>query len=279
MKIAILGAGKFGVNVIEALLDGGHDITLVDLNTSRLDLISKQYDVLTYVGDIRTVDVLEQIEISSFDFLLSCTSSDDVNIIAASNAKALGCQKVAARMSEPDYTHQYDFICRHYGIDAIVNPNIILAEAIYNTLIEKCFEKPGKHKVMIIGGGRSGFYLADKLSSRGDYVKLIEVNEDRCRYLCDHLHNVMVLHGRGTDIALLEEEDFTTMDAFVTATGSDEEDLLMALTARDHGVKNVISKVKYSSYNELAEKLGIDALFNPMTLSATEILRIISEDK
>lgn len=279
MKIAILGAGKFGVNVIEALLDRGHDITLVDLNRSRLDLISRQYDVLTYVGDIRTVDVLEQIETGSFDFLLSCTSSDDVNIIAASNAKALGCRKVAARMSEPDYTQQYDFICSNYGIDAIVNPGFLLAEAIYNTLVEKCFDKPGKHKVMIVGGGRSGFYLAEKLSSHGDYVKIIEVSEERCSYLCDHLHNVMVLHGRGTDIALLEEEDFTSMDAFVTTTGSDEEDLLMALTARDHGVRNVISKVKYSSYNELVAKLGIDVVFNPMTLSAAEILRIISKDK
>ena len=65
------------------------------------------------------------------------------------------------------------------------------------------------HKVMIIGGGKTGFYLAEKLAEFGAAVKLVEKNKERCHYLSTHLNNVMVLHSDGTDISLLEEENMT----------------------------------------------------------------------
>ena len=60
----------------------------------------------------------------------------------------------------------------------------------------------------------------------------------------------MILHGDGTDIAMLEEENLNEMDAFVTATGYDEENLLLALTAKQHGIADVISKVSHESYTD-----------------------------
>ena len=55
---------------------------------------------------------------------------------------------------------------------------------------------------MIIGGGKTGFYLAEKLSEFGAMVKLVEKNMERCRYLSTHLSNVMILHSDGTDLPL-----------------------------------------------------------------------------
>ncbi len=363
MKIAIMGAGKLGLRVTEALLDGDYDITLVDTNEARLTMLSQQYDVLTYVGDARTIDILKEMDIDSYDFLLACTSSDDANIIAASNAKALGCRKVVARLTEPEYMNQNDFICHHYKIDSIINPDMLITGEIYRYLIEKYslsngvytskriamieidadresrvvgkpitefrnilpntlvvgISRHGKiiiphgtdtiesgdllylvgekeemlkyarkftvrrkndtQKVMIVGGGRTGFYLAQKLADYGAYVKIIESSEKRCHYLSSHLNNVMVLNGNGTDLALLEEENFEQMDAFVTATGFDEENLLLALTAKNHGIEDVISKVSHESYDDLISKLGIDIVLNPMDISASAILRIISGSK
>ncbi len=63
-----------------------------------------------------------------------------------------------------------------------------------NTLICK--------KVMIVGGGKTGFYLADKLSEFGIAVKVIEKDKDRCYYLSTHLDDVMILHGDATIIRL-----------------------------------------------------------------------------
>jgi hypothetical protein len=61
-------------------------------------------------------------------------------------------------------------------------------------------------KVMIIGGGKTGYYLAEKLSEFGIAVKIVEKSKERCYYLSTHLEDVMILHGDATDTSLLEEE-------------------------------------------------------------------------
>ena len=71
MKIAILGAGKLGLRIAEALLNNdSYDITIVDTNEDKLEQISQTLDVLTFVGDAKTSDTLKQIKIKDFDFLL-----------------------------------------------------------------------------------------------------------------------------------------------------------------------------------------------------------------
>ena len=88
----------------------------------------------------------------------------------------------------------------------------------------------------------------------------------------------MVLNGDGADITLLEEEDFGSMDAFVTATGYDEENILLALTAKNHGVEDVISKVSHESYSDLLSKLDLDMVLNPLDITASTILTAIRGD-
>ena len=130
-------------------------------------------------------------------------------------------------------------------------------------------------KVMIIGGGKTGYYLASRLSEYGVFVKIIEKDKARCHYLANKLENVMVLNGDGSNVGLLTEEDMDEMDAFVTATGYDEENLLLALMAKTHGIEDVISKVSHDSYTDLISKLGIDVVLNPLDISCSTILRLI----
>lgn len=134
-------------------------------------------------------------------------------------------------------------------------------------------------KVMIAGGGKTGFYLADKLSEFGVSVKLIEKNKERCYYLSSHLNDVMILHGDATDSNLLDEENFDEMDAFVAATGLDEENLLLALIAKQRNIEDVISKVSRQSYKDLIERMGVDMVLNPLDIVASNILRYIQGSK
>ena len=149
-------------------------------------------------------------------------------------------------------------------------------------LHKKVHEK-GKYtnlqKVMIVGGGKTGYYLASMLSEFGIAVKVIEKDKDRCYYLSTHLDDVMILHGDATDTSLLEEENMAEMDAFVTATGLDEENLLLALMAKQKGVEDVISKVSRQSYKDLIERMGIDMALNPLDIVASIILRYIQGSK
>lgn len=149
-------------------------------------------------------------------------------------------------------------------------------------LAAKVHEK-GKYtnlqKVMIIGGGKTGLYLAKKLADFGISVKVIERSKSRCHYLSTHLDDVMILHGDATDINLLEEENLDDMDAVVTATGFDEENLLLALMAKQHKIEDVIAKVSRENYVSLIEKMGIDMALNPLDITAASILRFIQGSK
>lgn len=172
-----------------------------------------------------------------------------------------------------------------HGDDVIRNGDFLYVIGEKDRIIElnrKVHER-GKYtnlqKVMIIGGGKTGFYLADRLSMFGAAVKLVEKDLDRCRYLSTHLNNVMVLHSDGTDLSLLEEENMNEMDAFVTATGYDEENLLLALTAKQHGIADVISKVSHENYKDLIERMGVDMVLNPLDITASNILRFIQGSK
>ncbi|MEL7656948.1 MAG: Trk system potassium transporter TrkA [Bacillota bacterium] len=134
-------------------------------------------------------------------------------------------------------------------------------------------------KVMILGGGKTGLYLAQKLSEFGISVKIIDRDKARCQYLSNHLDDVLVLHGDATDMTLLEEEDIDEMDAVVTATGFDEENLLLALMAKQRGIEDVIAKVSRESYATLIESMGIDMALNPLDMTASHILRFIQGSK
>lgn len=364
MKIAIVGAGKLGLKVVNALVGGDHAITVFDVNEAVLNKIGQQYDVMTVAGNAKQISLLKDRGIENFDFLIACTDSDEQNIVIASFAKNLGCSKVIARVRDPEHMNQMDFIMETMNIDHIVNPDLSITKEIYKYLVEKytltngifssgkvslvqfkvqkykkliglsmidvskvlpnmlvvAISRNGKiiiphgktviddhdtlyligekseivelhkkvhekgkytnlQKVMIIGGGKTGYYLAGKLSEFGIAVKLIEKSKERCYYLSTHLDDVMVLHGDATDTSLLEEENLDEMDAFVAATGFDEENLLLALIAKQRGVEDVISKVSHQSYKDLIEKMGVDMALNPLDIVASTILRYIQGSK
>lgn len=132
---------------------------------------------------------------------------------------------------------------------------------------------------MIIGGGKTGYYLAQRLADFGASVKLVEQSKERCQYLSTRIPNVMILHGDGTDMDMLEEENIDEMDAFVTATGYDEQNLLLALTAKQKGIEDVISKISRESYSGLIEEMGVDMVLNPLDITSAYIFSIIQGEK
>lgn len=148
-----------------------------------------------------------------------------------------------------------------------------------NTKVHERGKYTDLQKVMIIGGGKTGFYLAEKLSEFGAAVKIIEKSKERCHYLSTHLEDVMILHGDATDLNLLEEENLDMMDAVVTATGFDEDNLLLALTAKQHGIEDVIAKVSRTSYAEIISSMGVDMALNPLDITTSNIMRFVQGSK
>ena len=153
------------------------------------------------------------------------------------------------------------------------NPNIIK----FCSLIGKAHRKV--NSVMILGGGKSTYYLAERLLYLGISVKIIEQDLNRCRELSETLPNALIIHGDGTDANLLKSENIESMDAFIALTGVDEENVLVALLAKQLGASKVIAKVSRTNYISLVETIGVDAAITPSMITAAEILRFIQGGK
>ena len=130
-------------------------------------------------------------------------------------------------------------------------------------------------RVMIIGAGRTGRFLAPMLEEQGLFVKVIEKNKDRCQLIAQKLENGIVLCGDGTDIDLLTEEGIAEADVVICITEDDKLNLLLALMAKHLGAKKTIVRVARNEYVELMEKVGVDIVLSSRLLSSGEVLRFV----
>jgi len=359
MKVMIVGAGKLGYKLANAISGKDILITVMDSDPEVLGKISDHLDALMIKASGLQVDALKEAGIDAYDLIIAVTDSDETNIVVCSLAKKLGCKKAIARVRDPEYASHREFIKSAMDIDYIINPELATAKEIIRYLLKSYsfysgdFAEgrilmadfnaltlpgfPGKQikelenmsglliaaisrngeiiiphgstrildddviyiigkrdnidliakrskallpvrnikKVMILGGGKIGYYLGEKLADQGVAIKIIEQDKERCQYLSEHLNNVLVICGDGTDADLLMDEDISSMDAFIGVTGYDEENLLMTLMAKQAGVKKVIAKVSKSSYVHLIEKLGVDIALNPIDITVGDILKFI----
>ncbi len=130
-------------------------------------------------------------------------------------------------------------------------------------------------QVMMLGGGKISHYLSELLLKHNILLTIIEENEARCDKLSQDFENALIIHGDGTDIHLLEDENLSEMDAFIGLSGFDEQNLLMSLLAKAAGVSKTVAKISKDNYIKLINTLEVDALFNPIYLTISKILKYI----
>lgn len=127
--------------------------------------------------------------------------------------------------------------------------------------------------VMIVGGGRTAYYLADMLSSVGTSVKIIEEDPALCRELSEILPDASIICGDGAEQEVLLEEGIRDTDAFVALTPMDEENILISIYAELQKVPKVISTVNREELAPMAEKLGLDCIVSPSKTISDVLVR------
>ncbi|KPK01345.1 MAG: hypothetical protein AMK71_05870 [Nitrospira bacterium SG8_35_4] len=130
-------------------------------------------------------------------------------------------------------------------------------------------------RIMIVGGGRIGFYVAKTMEERNLSVKIIEHDGERCKFLLKSLNKSVILHGDGSDQKLLEEENINNMDVFAAISNNEELNIMASLLAKSRGVKKVITVVNKTDYLPLASNLGIEAVLSPRLITADTILKYV----
>ena len=129
--------------------------------------------------------------------------------------------------------------------------------------------------IMIVGGGRIGFYLADSLAKKKYVVKLIENDPSHAEELAEALPRVTVVCGNGTQHDLLIEEGIEAMDAFVALTDIDEENMIVSMFANKKKVKKTITQIKSDDLYGMLDELGINNNVSPKQVVASRIISYI----
>jgi trk system potassium uptake protein TrkA len=133
----------------------------------------------------------------------------------------------------------------------------------------------GVREVMIMGGGRCSFYLAQRLVELGIAVRLIEKEEARAKELSELLPRVSIIHGDCGDSEVLDEEGISEVDACIALTDDEKQNTIVALYARASGVERVISRVDSDSMGKMLPGLGLDCTISPRQLCAASVLRYL----
>jgi trk system potassium uptake protein TrkA len=129
--------------------------------------------------------------------------------------------------------------------------------------------------VMVLGGGRISYYLARLIVPMGIHVTLFELDQQKARSLSELLPKVDVIFGDGTDQDLLQEQGLSQVDAFVSLSNRDEENLMTGLYASRSGVPKIIAKNSRMAYMEILNDLGLDSVISPQVITSSTILRYV----
>lgn len=131
--------------------------------------------------------------------------------------------------------------------------------------------------VMILGGSQVGYKTALNLCQSKFRVKLVEKDRARAENLADMLPNALVINGDGRSLELLEEENLSSMDAFIAVTENAETNIMSCLMAKSKNINKTIALVENMDYFQLSHSIGIDTLINKKLLAANNISRHIRE--
>ena len=146
MNVVVLGAGQVGSSIAEVLSQQDHNITVVDSDPALTSRINDELDVGVVTGNAAQSSVLFQAGMLSADVCMAVTGNDEINILAASMAKAMGARRSVARVYSPVFRDLSTFdYANHFGIDRILSlehltamelarsirdPNAVLVEQI-----------------------------------------------------------------------------------------------------------------------------------------------------
>lgn len=357
MQILIVGCGKVGYTLAEQLSREDNDITVLDTNSSRVQFLVEELDIMGYIGSGISFETLAEAGVKKADLLIAVTGSDEVNLMCCLIAKKAGHCQTIARVRNPEYTSEMEFLKKELGLAMIINPELIAAAEIARVLrvpsaidvevfakgkaeILRLRIKPGSilcdlpvqeisarlgsdilvcvvergseviipdgnfvlkekdtihiagapkktgqffkkigvdtdpvHDIMIVGGGKISYYLAKMLLASGMDVKIIERDAACCEMLCQSLPDATVIHGDGTDKALLMEEGLENADSFAALTGMDEENVFLSLYAKHVSDIKTVTKINRISFDEVIDTLDLDTVVHPKNITAEFIIR------
>lgn len=364
MKVIIAGCGKVGYTLAEQLSEEGHDITVIDTKDSKLETASTNLDIIGVSGNATSYRIQQEAGVEDADLMIAVTDRDEINLLACLIAKKAGNCQTIARVRNPEYYKEMEFLKEELGLSMVINPELAAAAEISRLIqvpsameidtfakgkvnlvkfevplnavwdgmkiseissrfpgglliciierkdsngeekviipdgntylaggdkisvivppeqMNSLFAKLGiSHKiiknVMIAGGSTISYYLAEALIRSRIKVKILELKHQRCEELSELLPHAMIIEGDAASETLLNEEGIRNMDAFISLTNLDEENIMLSLYANKVSKAKLITKINRIAFEGVINEIPIGSIISPKNLTAEYIIRYV----
>lgn len=131
MKIVIAGAGEVGSHLAKMLSNENQDITLLDSDQSRLDIIDANYNLMTWNGSTSSLDALRSVGVDKSDLYIAVTPYETRNICSCAIARQLGAKKTVARIDNYEFLREENKrYIQNLGVDFMIYPENLAADEI-----------------------------------------------------------------------------------------------------------------------------------------------------
>jgi len=151
VKIIILGAGQVGASVAESLVSEQNDLTIVDIDPQRLQLLQDRLDLRTVLGSAAHPSVLAEAGAADADLVIAVTQRDETNLVACKlAARRFNVPRRIARIRATDFLDE-EMVLGADGFDVDLS---ICPEQVLTDYIVKLVEFPEALQVLDFAGGR-----------------------------------------------------------------------------------------------------------------------------
>ena len=131
-------------------------------------------------------------------------------------------------------------------------------------------------RVIIVGGGNVGLYVAKGLEKLGAMkIRLIERDRSRAELIAEALERTIVLQGDGLDRAILREAGVTEAETVVAVTDNDQVNILASVVAKREGARRSMALINDRDYGPVSEAVGVDRFVDPRATTVSTILQHI----
>ncbi len=194
MRIVVIGDGKIGFTVTQALVREGHDLVVIDNQSAALRQTENSLDVQVLEGNGASASVQRQAGVGEADLMIAVTEADETNLLCCMIARQLGCKNTIARIRSPEYNEDVYLLKEGLGLSMVVNPERSTAKQISSLLQYPSFlkrEKFAKGRAEIVemlvpaGGRLDGMVLSDLYKLLRVHVLVCAVERNNNVYIPD----------------------------------------------------------------------------------------------
>jgi trk system potassium uptake protein TrkA len=264
MKIIILGAGQVGANLAISLVSEANDITVIDVDESKLAALQDRYDLRTVCGWASHPSILRQAGADDADMLIAVTQNDETNMVACKLASTLfHIPTKIARIRAQDYMrNEALFSSEQMAVDFVISP-----EQEVTDYLRRLIDYPEALQVVDFADGRirlvavkaqGGFLVGHALKEMRQHLAL-HLREPKNSHLYELDARVAAIFRR--DRTIVPEGDTIVQDGdeiFFLAATDHIRAVMKEMRRTDHSVRRVMIAGGGNIGKRLAENLEKD---------------------